>query len=151
MPRWITRIAILAIVALPAGCGGEPKRGTAEEAQAMVEKAIARYQEVGAEKAFAEFSDLKGAFVDRDLYVFVIGPDSKVVAHGADSSRIGLDATTLADEDGKAYGKELLAATAEGVWVDYKFKNPVSQQVEPKSSFAKLVDGYVFGCGFYKP
>ncbi len=117
----------------------------------MVEKAIARYQEVGAEKAFAEFSDLKGAFVDRDLYVFVIGPDSKVVAHGADSSRIGLDATTLADEDGKAYGKELLAATAEGVWVDYKFKNPVSQQVEPKSSFAKLVDGYVFGCGFYKP
>ncbi len=126
-------------------------RGTAGEAQALVDKAIARFQEAGPEAAFAEINDRKGRFVDRDLYIFVIGPDKIIAAHGADAARIGMNVMELKDVDGKLYGPELAAAPAEGAWVDYKFKNPVSGEVEPKSSWVKSVDGYVFGCGYYKP
>ena len=45
------------------------EKGTAEEAVAMVKKAAALVKSSGKEKAFAEFNNPKGAFVDRDLYV----------------------------------------------------------------------------------
>jgi hypothetical protein len=45
--------------------------GTAAEAEAMVKKAIAYLKANGKDKAFAEFSNPKGQFVDRDLYVTV--------------------------------------------------------------------------------
>jgi len=36
-------------------------------------------------------------------------------------------------------------------WVDYKWANPVSKAVEPKSSFVKKAnDAMLVGCGFYK-
>jgi hypothetical protein len=127
------------------------ERGTAEEAQALVEKAIARYKEVGAQQAFDEISDPEGPFVDRDLYIFVVGPDGKVVAHGADPSRVGETLVGLRDADGKAFGDEIIAASAEGNWVDYKFENFTNGRIENKSSFVKKVDDYVFGCGYYKP
>jgi len=42
-------------------------QGTKEEAVAMVKKAIDYIKANGNEKAFAEFSNPKGQFVDRDL------------------------------------------------------------------------------------
>ncbi|MBO0759196.1 MAG: histidine kinase, partial [Bradyrhizobiaceae bacterium] len=56
--------------------------GTKEEAQALVKKAIAFIKEQGPEKAYAEFTDRGGKFVDRDLYVVVYRLDGKVLAHG---------------------------------------------------------------------
>ena len=82
----ITLLLLLFFAPLPAAAA---ERGTAEEAQALVEKAIARYKEVGAEKTFAEINTPGGPFVDRDLYVFVVGPDGKIIAHGGDKGRVG--------------------------------------------------------------
>jgi hypothetical protein len=128
------------------------ERGTAEEAQALVEKAIARYKEIGAEQTFAEINDPEGTFVDRDLYVFVGGPDHKLAAHGADPSRVGGDTLVgLKDVDGKVFGDEIIAASAEGNWVNYKFENFTNGRIEAKSSFVKKIDDYVFGIGYYKP
>lgn len=126
------------------------ERGTAEEAQALVEKAIDRYKEVGAEKSFAEISDPKGPFVDRDLYVFVVAPDKKMVARGADQTAIGSSMVGVVDAFGNRFGDKILAATSEGSWVDYRWKNYVTGKNEQKSSFVKNVDGYIFGCGYYK-
>ena len=65
--------------------------GTREQAQAMVAKAIALYDERG--KAAFEIMDqgAAGGFRQDDLYIFVIGtgPDARVVAHGLDRGRIG--------------------------------------------------------------
>ncbi len=144
-------MAAVALGLLAGSCAWNKDRGSATEAQALVEKAIARFQEAGPDVAFAEISDSKGPFVDRDLYIFVIGPDKIIAAHGVDPARIGTNAMEIKDVDGKLFGPELAAAPAEGAWVDYKFKNPVSGEVEPKSSWVKAVDGYVFGCGYYKP
>ncbi len=44
--------------------------GTPAEAKALVKKAIDYMKANGKDKAFAEFSNPKGKFVDRDLYIF---------------------------------------------------------------------------------
>jgi signal transduction histidine kinase len=126
-------------------------RGTAEEAQNMVRRAVEAYMDKGKD-AFGQITAPSTTFRDKDLYVFVIGADLRIVAHGFDPKRIGVDVSTLKDPDGKEYGKEFLAkASAEGAWVDYKFKDPNSGEVLPKSSWVVLHDGFIFGCGIYKP
>ena len=127
------------------GGGGELAGLRAQRMDTWVER------DMGAERAFAEFNDPKGGFVDRDLYVFVIAPDKKIVAHGADKTLLGVDVTILKDVDGKAFGVELMNASAAGNWVDYKWAHPISKAVEPKSSFAKKMDNYVIGAGSYTP
>ena len=55
-------------------------------------------------------------------------------------------------EDGFAYGQAILdVATPEGVWLDYKRKDPLTGEIEPKTSWLRRHDGYIFGCGIYVP
>src|SRR5690349_22121372 len=53
------------------GFAQDKSKGTAAEATAMVEKAIAHIKKVGRDQAFADFSSKKAPWVDRDLYVVV--------------------------------------------------------------------------------
>ena len=127
-------------------------RGTAEEARALVAKAIALYDREGREKAFAAIQDPKHAFVDRDLYVFVLGPKRTIVAHGGNTALVGTAAESLVDEDGVHFGTKFMdESTATGNWIDYKWKDPATGKVLPKSSWVVRHDGYIFGAGIYKP
>jgi signal transduction histidine kinase len=126
------------------------ERGTAEEAKALVARAIESYKAEG-KAVFTKITAPSTEFRDRDLYVFVIGPDHKVVAHGLDAKRVGRDVTKFVDPDGKAYGKEFITKASEsGSWVDYKFRDPLTDKVLRKSSWIVLHDGYIFGSGIYK-
>ena len=147
--------AVLVTATVLAACAGSDagtvRRGSALEAQAMVARAIATYNAEG-EAAFVRMTAPGREFVDRDLYIFVVGPDATVVAHGGDAGRIGLDVTGLKDADGFAYGQAILdVATPEGVWLDYKREDPLTGEIEPKTSWLRRHDGYIFGCGIYVP
>ena len=72
------------------------EKGTTAEAESMVKKAVAYYKANGKDKSFAEFSNPKGQFVDRDLYIFVYDLTGKCVAHGANQKMIGIDLISLA-------------------------------------------------------
>jgi signal transduction histidine kinase len=120
----------------------------------MVEKAIAHIRKVGRDKAFADFNNRQGAFTDRDLYVVVYDLKGKVLAHGANEKMIGKDVIELRDSDGKYFVKERVemmsrSPNAKG-WQDYKFMNPVSRQIEPKSMFIQRFEDIIVGCGIYK-
>ena len=145
-------VAVL-VLALAAPAAAGDNRGSAEEAQDMVARAIAYYDEMGAEAAVARFNaDPAPEFLDRDLYIFVIGPEGTVVAHGVDSSLLGVALASFVDADGKEFGEEIgLMASAEGAWVDYKWKNPVNGEIEQKSSWIVAHDGHIFGAGVYRP
>jgi cytochrome c len=127
-------------------------KGTPAEAEALVKKAIVLYKASGRAAAFAEFSTPKGKFVDRDLYIFVYDLNGKCLAHGANQKMIGLDLLEMKDPDGKAYVKERIeiAKTKGKGWQDYKFNNPVSKKIEPKTAYLEKVDDVVIGCGAYK-
>ena len=142
----------LALGMAPPAAAQEAERGTAEEAQAMVARAISLADRLGTEVALAALNAQDPRFVDRDLYVFVIGGGGLIAAHSADPARVGLDARELVDAAGNPYGAWLVErATPEGVWVDYLRKDPLSEQDEPKSSWVVRHDGYIFGCGIYAP
>ena len=128
------------------------KRGTQDEAKAMVKKAIEYYKANGREKAFAEFSNPHGKFVDGDLYIFVYDLQGKCLAHGGNPKMIDKDLILMKDADGKAFVKERIeiAKTKGSGWQDYKFNNPVTKEIEKKTAYVEKVDNVIIGCGAYK-
>lgn len=143
-------VACVVLCLLAAGWAAAGEKGTAEEAKALLDKAVALVKAEGDAKALAKFNDPKGGYQDRDLYVFCFGPDNKVTAN-VDQTLIGMDEKALKDADGKAIGTQMLDVrkTGEGT-VEYKWKNPVSQKVETKVSYLKKAGTQVCGVGAYK-
>jgi cytochrome c len=125
---------------------------TAAEATAMVNKGVAFIKANGKEKAYAAFDDKAGPFVDRDLYLTVYSMDGTVLAHGANAKMIGKNLIDLKDIDGKPFVKERmeLAKTKASFWQDYKFTNPVTKKIEPKSMYCEKLDDTVVCGGIYK-
>jgi signal transduction histidine kinase len=143
--------AALAMVGITFGAIAA-SNGSADEAKAMVEKAVKVLEAEGKDKAFAQFNDNAGKFVDRDLYVFVLNMEGTTVSHGANKALIGKSLLNLKDADGKAFIQEILdTANKNGAgWVDYKWPNPVTKKVEGKSSYVKKSGDVIVGVGIYK-
>jgi cytochrome c len=126
--------------------------GTKDEAVALVKKAIEYIKANGNDKAFDEISNPQGQFVSKDLYVVVYDMNGKCLAHGANAKMVGRDLIDNKDVDGKEFVKErveMMKKQASG-WQDYKFRNPVSNQVEPKSMYIERHGDFIVGCGIYK-
>jgi cytochrome c len=138
----------------PTAAAQDKSKGTAAEATAMVQKAIAHMKKVGRDKAFADFNSKKAPWVDRDLYVVVYDMKGKVLAHGANEKMVGKDVIELRDNDGKFFVKERVEMMSKGPeakgWQDYKFMNPVSRAIEPKSMYLQRFEDVIVGCGIYK-
>lgn len=129
------------------------ERGSADEAVAMVKKAIAYMKENGKEKAFSEFGNSANTtFHDRDLYIFVYDLNGNSVAHGNNPKMVGKNLLEMKDHDGKFIIKGFIdVANAKGKgWVDYKWPNPVTKAVEQKSGYVEKVDNLIVGSGIYK-
>ena len=71
---------LIVVGALPPGVASGADYGTAAEARAMLEKAVAEIEKEQA-AALAKFNKGEGGFKDRDLYVFCAGPDGITTAH----------------------------------------------------------------------
>ena len=122
------------------------------EAEAMVKKAVAFLKANGAEKAYGEFDNKEGQFIDRDLYIVVYDLSGKCLAHGANAKLIGKDLSDSQDVDGKYFVKERaeLAKVKQSFWQDYKFTNPVTKKIEPKEMYCERVDDVAVCGGVYK-
>jgi cytochrome c len=147
-----TLIAGAALAALIAGAAQAQDKATAEEAVAMVKKAVAHIAANGAEKSYAEFGNKQGGFTDRDLYVVVYGLDGKVLAHGANAKLVGKELIDAQDVDGVYYVRDRVekAKAAPSFWQDYKFVNPVTKKVEPKRMYCERVGETAVCGGIYK-
>lgn len=66
---------------------------------------------------------------------------------------IGKDLRDVPDADGKPFRHEMMAvANGKGRgWVEYKFRNPVSGRVEPKTTYVLRVDDVALEAGIYRP
>jgi cytochrome c len=149
MGRVSTLFAAVAILAaLPVAAGGAGTREAA--AKAMVEQGIRLLEEKGAEEMIRTVNQRKKPFTDGELYLFVIGPEKAIVAHGSDGSRIGIAAADLYDHENQPYGHLMLKlADEKGKWIPYNQFNPLTKKVEPKRSWIRRANGYIVGCGVY--
>lgn len=126
--------------------------GTAKEAEALVGKAVAHIQSVGKEKAYADFTGKKAGWTDRDLYIAVYDMSGKVLAHGQNEKQVGKELIGMQDADGKEFVKERveLAQSKGKFWHDYKFTDPVTKKILPKSMFCTKLDDAAVCAGIYK-
>ncbi|MEW6668284.1 MAG: cache domain-containing protein [Thermodesulfobacteriota bacterium] len=146
----LSLIVLFAVmVQLPVYAG---ETGTKEEAVAMVKKAIEYIKANGHEKAYEEFTNLKGRFVDRDLYIVVYDMNAKCLAHGQKKSMVGKDLIDFKDVDGKQFYKERigLMQKQQTAWQEYKFSNPITKKIEPKEMYIERYGDIIVGCGVYK-
>ena len=88
------------------------------------------------------------AWKDRDLYVYVFENTGVMRAHGTIPALIGRDLSDLRDIDGQLIARAILAVESEG-WVEYKWRNPITNAVEQKAAYIIRVDGFALGVGAY--
>ena len=127
-------------------------KGTGDEAEALVKRAISFIKTSGKDKAFAEINNHAGMFTNRDLYVFVYDINGRCLAHGQNANLIGKDCIGQTDADKKHYVKERvdIARTTGSGWQDYKFTNPESKVVEDKMAYIERCDDFIVGSGAYR-
>lgn len=124
---------------------------TPKEAEAMVGRAV---KAITADKA-AAFSEITGKnkkWVSKDLYPVVYDMSGKCLAHGQNEKQVGKDLIDLADADGKEFVKERVKLASEKgkFWQDYKFTDPVTKKVLPKSAYCEKTGDLIVCAGVYK-
>jgi methyl-accepting chemotaxis protein len=128
------------------------RQGTADQARQLVFDAMVHVQNVGLERAAADFQDPEGPFIDKDLYIFIFDREGYYVVHGAAPHK---DGTNLAEIDGLDADKLVADAWSacdehRGGWVTYSITHPLSGDVQGKSSYVMpLDDERLLGCGCY--
>jgi signal transduction histidine kinase len=128
--------------------------GTAQEARAMLDKAVAAVKADEA-VALAMFNKGEGGFRDRDLYPFCFRVADGINVATPLAVLSGSDIRALKDPTGKMFGQELYAAaqSPEGqvTEVEYMFPKPGTKEpLFPKASFVTKVRDLGCGVGHYK-
>lgn len=126
---------------------------TDKEAVAMVKKGVAFIKANGKDKGYAAITDKDNKdFHDRDLYLAVHRIDGTCIAHGTNEKMVGKNFIDMKDIDGKEYIKERVefAKAKPTFWTDYKFVNPVSKKIEPKTAYCERLDDTIVCGGIYK-
>jgi cytochrome c len=128
-----------------------PRANTRAAIKAYVDRAAKVVASKGADcKAFKSRAWMSG-----DYYIFVSGPDDRLVCH-PNAQMVGKLNTEVVDANGKNIGQALNVAASQpgGGWVDYVWPRPGKTKPEPKSSYVMKVTGpdgksYEVGSGGY--
>ena len=141
-------VAFAALVLMVVSTGWAGEFGTAAEAKAMLEKAVAAVKANKAD-ALAKFAKGEGGFKDRDLYPFCGGPDGNFTAH---PSLTGKSLKGLMDKAGKPLGEEIYAKATEGKIseVSYMWPRPGTSEPVQKVTYITKVGDQVCAVGYYK-
>ena len=134
------------------GVGYSAPRASADDARAMLERAVAVARSEGGVQAAARFNDRRGEFVKDDLYVFMVNMESgRFEAMGMNPALSDTDALGLRDAAGNALVAEMIARLqkADEATVDYVWRNPVTNAVENKRSYVRKVGTSLVGVGHY--
>lgn len=145
-------LACLFLACHPASFAQE--RGTRAEAQAMAEAAAAHVQKAGRVQAFADFQQDRAQWLRRDLYVFAFDFGGTCLAHGVNRKMIGRNLSELIDDQRRSVVLEMaaLARSKGSGWISYKWADPLTRKVEPKSAFLVRIEGFdgFVGVGVYE-
>ena len=145
----VAEIVRAAIAAVPS------KSAPADYTRFVVDNAIARYEAQGRDATLAHYNNSQS--VDGQWYVFIIDENDLVIGHPEPGRRdLDLKEWVGTDANGYEFGPEMLAATEEGKWVSYVYRNPENEgigsgfgDVELKNAWVKKHDGLLFGSGWY--
>lgn len=128
------------------------RQGTADEAQALVEKALSRISEVGWSRALVDFNHRQGDYVDRDLYLFGLTRHGDFVVMAKHPEWVGKnidDIPAIQAEVATEFLKKVDILIAQGKgWVEYDAPIISDQSAGRKTAYIAAIDEDTFiGCG----
>ena len=146
-------LATLAVT-LSTSAFAQAQYGTAVEAKAMLEKAIAAVK-ADMDKALAMFNKGEGGFKDRDLQPFCFNiSDGKILAStNPNLVALGTHVRTVKDKSGKVFGDMAYNAAQQDKITEtgtYIFPRPGQTDPMPKVSFVSRIGDIGCGVGYFK-
>jgi hypothetical protein len=156
--KFVIAVLSAAAIALSPAASAQQTGGTADEARAMLMKALAAVK-ADETKALEMFNTGEGGFRDRDLYVFCVNvTDGTIVATGNPNLKqaLGTDIRAAQNSTGKAFGAEIYAAIQkpEGQITEVIFIAPkpgADDTLAPKVNLLARADADLgCGVGYYK-
>jgi hypothetical protein len=156
--KFMIAAAPAAVIALSPAAFAQQTGGTADEAKAMLMKAVAAVKADKA-KALDMFNKGEGGFRDRDLYVFCANvSDGTLVAIGNPNLKqaLGIDVRAGQNSTGKAFGAEIYAAMQkpEGQITEVSYTGPkpgAEDTLAAKVTLVARADSDLgCGVGYYK-
>lgn len=133
------------------GTGAWANEAGAKDAIAMVEKAADMIKKSSVDAIKAKIAAKDPDLNKGELYVYLRSMDGTTLAH-PNPGLVGKNLIDVPDADGKVFRRDIvdLAKSKGKGWVDYKFKNPVSGKVEPKSTYILRQGDLIIEAGIYK-
>lgn len=124
---------------------------TPKDAEALVGKVI---KALVADKTgtFKEITAKNPSWVRNNIYTLILDSTGVILAHGGNEKMVGINSIELVDADGKPFGREVIEATmAKGkAWIDFKFGDPVTKKVVPKSIYCEKLSNMAACAVIYK-
>jgi cytochrome c len=145
--------AALIATTLTLGANAWANEPTEKDAIAMCERGAALIKSKGKSEMMKRINAKDPDFVQGSLYIDMRDLHTGIVlAHPINASIVGKDLTDIPDANGKKYRREIIElAQAKGKgWVDYQYKNPTTNKIEPKTTYILKVDDIVLEAGIYK-
>jgi methyl-accepting chemotaxis protein len=128
------------------------RQGSADEALALVERAMHCVRDHGLTAACARMRDRKQGFVDRDMYVFAVDRQGTYRLHAAKPEAEGTLIHDVPGIDGNRFVHDVWTLTERGpAWVEYEILNLDVGAVMPKATYmVRVNDALAIGCGVYR-
>ncbi len=149
------KVERLVVVLLVVGMAfaGLARADKAEDAVALVDKAVNMFKEQGSESTLKAINDPKGPFVKGDLYVFAVSMGNVMLGHPHEHSIRRMSVSNIQDATGNPLFQRLkeVAEKDGSGWVEYMWGKPGADKPSRKRTFVKKVpDQNVYvGAGWY--
>ncbi|WP_298213467.1 methyl-accepting chemotaxis protein [Acidovorax sp.] len=127
------------------------QQGTADEAVALVQKAVALHKTTPQAQFLRSLTDKNQPYHDRDMYVFVLDAAGTYKAFGGNPAKVGTRVQDIPGIAGDRLVSDIVTQADRGPgWVEYDITNPATGAVQTKMSYVSRVGDVYVGCGVYK-
>ncbi|WP_025898791.1 cache domain-containing protein [Sneathiella glossodoripedis] len=150
MKKIFAAVTALTLLVFSFQAQADDRKATAEN---LVKAAIAHYQKVGEEQAYADFSKKDSEFFHGEFYIFVMSAETgSHVYHAVNEKLVGKNLLGLKDTSGKLFVKELYEnANKQGAtWTTYQWPHPQTKKIEPKVVYTEKHGNLLFSTGYYE-
>lgn len=145
-------VALIVMMLAAGAATAESRKLSPDDVKALTIKAADLIATKGIDEAERAFTQ-EGEFKFGEIYVNVVDMAGSWVIYPPKPENKGKSILPFVDEDGKKLGDEIVATGKKGEgWVEYRWKNPIANAIQPKVTYVKKVPGrdYIAYIGIYK-
>ena len=145
---FVAACVVVLVLFAPAPAAAETQFATADEAKALLEKAVAAVKEDKA-KALEMFATGDGGFKPKDLYVWCANASDGIL--GVHPTNKGKELRDIKGKHGAPFGETIMQNATEGTIkvTTYWWPRPGSDVPFDKATFYTKVGDQMCGVGFY--